>query len=54
MYQRYPRVADWYAACQARESYRTAVAADFDDATLEDLRKRGKPAWDKIQSLMPA
>jgi glutathione S-transferase len=45
----YPRVADWYARCRARPSYAVAVAADFPQAVLDDLRSRGRMAWPKIE-----
>jgi len=43
-----PKVADWYARCQARDSYRAAVAEDFPQELLADLRERGQQAWSKI------
>ena len=42
-------VADWYRRVRERASYQTAVADDFSDATLTDLKRRGTPAWEKIQ-----
>lgn len=51
-YEKYTQVADWYARCRVRNSYRAAVSKDFSTSKLEDLRKRGEPAWRKIQSLL--
>ncbi len=47
-----PRVAAWYARCVARDSYQSAVSADFSAATLADLASRGAPAWEKIQTIL--
>jgi len=43
-----PRVGDWFARCQERASYREAVAEDFPDEVMNDLRQKGAAAWDKI------
>ncbi len=51
-YESRPNVADWYARCRSRDSYESAVSADFTDAKLNDLRQRGEPAWRKIQALL--
>jgi glutathione S-transferase len=51
-YEKYARVADWYARCRGRDSYRAAISDDFSAAKLVDLRQRGEPAWRKIQSLL--
>ena len=51
-YESRPHVADWYARCRARESYIAAVADDFSESKIADLRERGAPAWSKIQTIM--
>jgi glutathione S-transferase len=53
-YESRANVADWYTRCRARDSYASAVSADFTPAKLEDLRQRGEPAWRKIQALLKA
>jgi len=45
-----PRVADWFARCQARSSYQQAVSDDFPPEVIADLQARGKPAWEKIKA----
>ncbi len=49
MYETHPRVADWYARCRSRDSYQSAVTADFPDDALQSLRDKGQPAWEKIK-----
>lgn len=51
-YESRANVAAWYARCRARDSYASAVSADFSAAKLEDLQQRGEPAWLKIQALL--
>lgn len=53
-YLHLPRVADWYARVCARQSYRVAVAGDFPDAVLADLRSRGDGAWPTIERHLAA
>lgn len=57
MWDRRPRVADWYARLQARPSWTEAIAAfpasggdDFDD----DLESRGVDVWPKVKALLAA
>jgi glutathione S-transferase len=45
-----PKVADWYARCRQRPSYRSAVADDFPADLLADLEGRGRGAWAKIEA----
>lgn len=45
-----PGVSDWYARCQQRPSYQSAVADDFPADLLADLQERGKDAWIKIEA----
>lgn len=47
-------VAAWYDRCVERPSYQSGVSADFDEQKLADLRKRGEPAWHKIQAILAA
>jgi glutathione S-transferase len=44
-----PNVADWFARCQQRPSYQTAVAADFPETLNNELREKGTAAWSKIE-----
>ena len=43
-----PRVADWFARCRERDSYREAVAEDFPPEVMVDLQERGAAVWHKI------
>ncbi len=43
-----PRVTDWVARCQDRASYQEAVADDFPEPLLEELRAKGSAVWHKI------
>jgi glutathione S-transferase len=43
-----PRVADWFGRCRQRDSYRQAVAGDFPEEVVRDLREKGAAVWDKI------
>jgi glutathione S-transferase len=43
-----PRVADWFARCQARPSYQSGVAADFPSDVTRDLQLKGSTVWHKI------
>ncbi len=43
-----PRVTDWFDRCRRRASYREAVAADFPEEVMADLRAQGARVWDKI------
>lgn len=45
-----PKVADWYARCRQRPSYKSAVADDFPAELLADLGQRGRDAWVKIEA----
>lgn len=49
-----PGVTAWFERCQARDSYKTSVAADFPDDVKADLFSRGKPAWEKIAGHLAA
>lgn len=46
--KRYPRVADWYARCRERESYKTGVTTDYTEDVVTELRQKGAEAWPKI------
>ena len=45
-----PRVTDWVARCQDRESYQGAVAGDFPAPLLKELQEKGSAAWHKIEA----
>jgi glutathione S-transferase len=47
--KRYPRVADWYARCRERESYKNGVTIDYTADVVTDLRQKGTEAWPKIE-----
>jgi len=47
-YEAYPRVADWYARIRERDSYKTAVAADFSSDVMAKLNEQGKASLEKI------
>lgn len=47
-YEAYPRVADWYARVRERDSYKTAVAADFSPDVMTKLNEQGKASLEKI------
>lgn len=51
-YQRRPRVAEWYARVQERESYKVGVAQDFDKTRIADLNARGEQPWQRIQQIL--
>jgi glutathione S-transferase len=57
MWERRPRVADWYARVQARPSWAEAIAAfpvlgngDYDD----EMRTKGVDSWPKVKALLAA
>ena len=43
-----PKVTDWVARCQQRESYQAAVADDFPEELIAELQEKGRAVWDKI------
>ena len=43
-----PRVAAWFARCQERPSYQSAVADDFPPAVIRQLQDQGEAVWGKI------
>lgn len=45
-----PNVADWFKRCQQRPSYQTAVADDFPEKLINELREKGTAAWSKIDA----
>lgn len=45
-----PRVADWFARCRERESYKTSVAADFPPEVEADLLAKGAPGWTIVKA----
>lgn len=48
LYEDCPRVIEWVAACQERASFQKAVAGDFPEDLLAELRNKGGAVWDKI------
>lgn len=57
MWEKRPRVADWYARIQARPSWAPAIAAfpvrgdgDYDD----DLKSKGIDVWPKVKAMLAA
>lgn len=46
-----PRVAEWYAAVQARPSYATAVSAWVPDVIVDLFRKAGEAVWADVEPL---
>ncbi len=46
----HPRVADWIERLQVRDSWKTAIKADFDAEARANLRRIGASAWPKIQT----
>lgn len=51
-YSKRKNVADWYNRCVDRQSYQSAVAADFSADKLDELRQTGASAWQKIQTIL--
>ena len=45
-----PKVAHWFARCQQRASYVSAVADDFPPELMAELQGRGQGAWGKIEA----
>jgi len=45
-----PLVADWFKRCQQRDSYRTAVSADFSDELSLELQEIGRQSWVDIRA----
>ena len=55
MYEKdFPKVTEWFARCRARDSYQSAVAADFSPETLAELGAKGREGWPKIQAHLAA
>ena len=50
----YPRVTTWYRRIRDRASYREAVADDFPDALLRELRRKGEEGLAKIRGHLAA
>ncbi len=48
---RRPRVADWYARVQARESYASAIGAWLPAPALELFRSQGEAVWADVEPL---
>ena len=52
--QGYPRVTDWYRRIRGRSSYQQAVADDFPDDVISQLREKGEAGLDKIRQHLTA
>jgi glutathione S-transferase len=48
--QHYPRVSDWYTRCQARPSYRTAIADYIPAARAEHFTRVSAPLREKVEA----
>lgn len=47
-----PRVADWLARMQSRDSYATAIDAWVPSAVVDVFRKNGEAEWPQIEKLL--
>jgi glutathione S-transferase len=47
-----PRTTDWYERMRARESYRTALAAQFNQKYLPLMDEKGRAAWPRVKELV--
>jgi glutathione S-transferase len=47
-----PGTADWYERMRARESYRTALAAQFNPKYLPLMEEKGREAWPRVKELV--
>ena len=47
-----PRAADWYQRMRARESYRQALAAQFNPKYLPLMEEKGREAWPRVKELV--
>ncbi len=45
-----PNVAHWFECIQQRSSFQAAVADDFPEALIAELREKGRAAWEKIEA----
>jgi glutathione S-transferase len=46
------RTAEWYERMRARESYRTALAAQFNAKYLPLMDEKGRAAWPRVKELV--
>jgi glutathione S-transferase len=47
-----PRTADWYERMKARDSYRSALAAQFNPKYLPLMDEKGSAAWPQVKELL--
>ena len=47
-----PRTADWYERLRSRESYRSALAAQFNPKYLPLMEEKGREAWPRVKELV--
>lgn len=45
-----PNVTHWFECIQQRSSFQAAVADDFPEALIAELKEKGRAAWDKIEA----
>jgi len=46
----FPRVSDWYTRIRARDSYQSAVIADFPAEKLAEMKVKGIDGWPTIKA----
>lgn len=49
---RRPHLARWWAALQARPSYKQEIIGKFDDTARAGMRARGEEAWPRIRAMV--
>lgn len=54
IYQDCPKVENWFERCMQRDSYKNAVSDDFSADVIQDLRAKGRPAWEIISKHLQA
>jgi glutathione S-transferase len=47
-----PHTADWYERMRARETYRSALAAQFNPKYLPLMEEKGREAWPRVRELV--
>ena len=52
MWDKRPRVADWYERLKARPSYDTAVTAWLNDTYLPLMREKGQEVWPRVKEII--
>jgi glutathione S-transferase len=51
MIDAHPRAADWYRRMQARPTYQSALAAQFNPKYLPLMAEKGEEAWPRVRAL---